>query len=74
MSAIKLFKLDTIDDGTERFQTQLELGKDTCSFVKRKDGKMYSWGWKPERGHGFHEYTGEFEIVENIEDMRMQEL
>jgi len=33
MSAIKLLKVDEFKNGTQRFQSQLYVGKDTCDFV-----------------------------------------
>lgn len=71
-SAIKLFKIETTGDGIERFQTQLNLGRDTFDFI-RKDGVMKVYD-KGVNGFGFYEYKGSFVIVEHIEEMKKQAL
>lgn len=71
----KLFKINTLEDGTERFQTQLELlyRNDSVSFIRGTDGIMKVWG-NGERGFSFYEYHGEYEIVETLADMKTQKL
>lgn len=71
MSATKLWKVNTMEDGTERFQTQLELGRDTVSFIRGLDGVMMCWGYG-ENGTSFYPYTKTYEIVSKIEDMKYQ--
>lgn len=73
MSAIKLWKVDTTKDGTERFQTQLELGRDSVSFIRGKDGVMLLWG-NGKKGFNFYPYNKPYEIVDKIEDMKYQPL
>lgn len=73
MSAIKLWKIDTTEDGTERFQTQLELGRDTASFIRETDGIMKVWRYG-ENGCSFYPTDTDYEIVEKIEDMKYQSL
>jgi hypothetical protein len=72
-SKIKLLKVNTMEDGTERFQTQLEVGGDSVSFIRGTDGIMRFWGYG-DRGPAFYEYKKPYEIVENKEEMRLQAL
>lgn len=73
MSAIKLWKVNTTEDGTERFRTQLELGRDTVSFIRGTDGIMMAWGYG-ENGASFYPTNNTYEIVRNIKDMKCQPL
>jgi hypothetical protein len=77
---IKLFKIGELENGTERFQTQLELFHTpsecrgiAASFI-RKDGIMKVWQYGQHGGCGFYPYHGQFEIVQDIEDMKRQPL
>lgn len=72
MSPIKLYKVSESEDGTEKFQSQLMLGRDAVDFI-RKDGVMCCWG-RGDRGFDFYSYDEEYEIVDSIEDMRFQKL
>lgn len=74
MSKIKLLKVDVLEDGTERFQSQLSVGKDSVDFVRGKDGIMRNYGWRSDKGFGFFEFNEPFEIVENKKDMLVQAL
>ena len=70
---IKLFKIDTLEDGTERFQTQLQIGKDVASFIRKPNGKMKSYGNR--KGcFDFYEYDKPYEIVNDIKEMSIQPL
>jgi len=73
MSATKLWKVNTTKDGTERFQTQLELGRDTVSFIRGTDGVMKVWRYG-ENGASFYPTDKTYEIVDKIEDMKYQPL
>lgn len=73
MSATKLWKVNTTKDGTERFQTQLELGRDTVSFIRGTDGVMKVWRYG-ENGASFYPTDKPYEIVDKIEDMKHQPL
>ena len=68
---IKLYKLEPLDDGTERFCTQLQIGMGIASFIREKDGdmKFYNWG---EKGFGFYKYDKPFQIVNDIKEMNKQ--
>jgi hypothetical protein len=68
---IKLYKVDEMSDGTERFSTQLGLRNNTISFIREKNGVMKHFN-RGEKGIGFYEYKKPFKIVENISDMRKQ--
>lgn len=70
---IKLYKIDALDNGTERFCTQLQIGKGIASFIRGKDGdmKFYDNG---KNGFGFYKYNKPFEIIENLSEMRIQSL
>lgn len=73
MSKIKLLKAGTLSDGTQRFQSQLYVGKDTADFVMKTDGimKYYSNG---ENGFNFYLYNKPYEIVSSKNDMFRQVL
>ena len=73
MGTIKLFKIETLEDGTERFQTQLQIGKNVASFVREPNGKMKVYGNR-KGSFNFYEYNEPYEIVNNIKDMRTQQL
>lgn len=70
---IKLYKIDELDNGTERFCTQLQIGMGIASFIREKDGdmKFYNNG---KTGFGFYKYDKPYKIVENLSEMRMQPL
>lgn len=71
-SAIKLLKLNELEDGTIRLQSQLSIGKDGADFIM-EDGilKCYGFGIN---GFGFHEYSDPYEIVLSKSDMMYQPL
>lgn len=73
MSATKLWKVNTMEDGTERFQTQLELGSDTVSFIRTPNGEMKSYRYGDD-GPSFYPYNKDYEVVKNIEEMNTQPL
>lgn len=73
MSKIKLLKLDDLADGTERFQSQLYLGRDTADFIMCMDGIMRCYGLG-ENGMDFYPYEKPYEIVSNVSDMTIQQL
>lgn len=70
---IKLLKIDELDNGTERFCTQLEIGKGIASFIRKKDGEMKYWRHGV-NGFNFYKYDEPYEIVKNLSEMRMQPL
>lgn len=74
MSKIKLYKIDTMSNGTERFQSQLYIGKDTVDFIRNNtDGIMrnYRYGIN---GFDFYQYQEPFEIVTTLNEMSIQPL
>lgn len=73
MTAIKLLKIDELKDGTQRFQSQLLVGKDSADFVMDKDGVMKCWG-NGKQGFDFYEYKEPYEIVHNHSEMKTQKL
>lgn len=73
MSKIKLLKVDEMQDGTQRFQSQLLVGKDTVDFIMRNDGIMRCY-CKGDKGFQFYEYKEPYEIAESKKDMVMQPL
>lgn len=73
MSKIKLFKAGELSNGTQRFQSQLMLGKDAADFIMRTDGVMKCWG-NGNKGFDFYEYKEPYEIVSNKSDMLRQTL
>ena len=72
MSKIKLFKVNTMEDGTVRLQSQLYVGRDSANFIIQDD-ILKCYGHK-HGGFGFYEYKEPYEIVDNIKEMRTQEL
>lgn len=72
-STIKLLKIGTLDDGAQRFQSQLYVGKDTADFIMDVDGVMKIL--EKEKGRfDFYEYTHPYEIVQDKKDMFIQKL
>lgn len=68
---IKLYKIDELDNGTERFCTQLQIGMGTASFIREKDGdmKFYDNG---KTGFGFYKYDKPYKVVENLSETRIR--
>lgn len=73
MKAIKLLKLGELLDGTQKFQSQLLVGKDTVDFVMGADGIMKCYG-NGKNGFDFYPYNEPYEIVLNKSDMVRQVL
>ena len=73
MAKIKLYLKETLKNGIQRFQSQLCIGKDIADFIKEENGQMCVWGSKG-GSFCFIPFHGEYEIVENISDMKYQEL
>jgi hypothetical protein len=71
MGTIKLFKKDTLENGTQRFQSQLMVGRDTCDFIMDTDGIMKCYG-QSINGYGFYEYKNPYIIVDSISEMKTQ--
>lgn len=69
---IKLFKASTLEDGTIRLQSQLYIGKDSADFIL-KNNQLCSWRYGS-NGLGFYPCDEEYEIVEDIKDMKKQKL
>jgi len=72
MAAIKLFKKGE-ENGIEKFQSQLYVGKDIVDFV-REDNIMKVYDYRPKTGFDFYPYTEPYEIVDSINDMKTQKL
>ena len=70
MATIKLLKIDTLSDGTQRFQSQLYVGRTVADFIMKPDGVMMCYGEL--HGFGFYEYKEPYEIVSDISDMATQ--
>ena len=73
MSSIKLLKVGKLSDGTQRFQSQLYVGKDTADFIMGIDGIMKHYG-NGEKGFDFYPYNKPYEIVSIKNDMVRQVL
>lgn len=73
-SAIKLYSIGTMEDGTEKFQSQLCIGKDICDFIRKKEDNIMRVYDRGENGFGFYPYNKPFIIVDNITDMLSQPL
>jgi hypothetical protein len=72
MAKIKLFKVDVMDCGTVRLQSQLKVGTGTVDFII--DNDILKWWTYGEKGFSFYEFDKPYEIVENIEEMKTQKL
>ena len=70
MSKIKLLKIDEMEDGTLRLQSQLMVGRDNVDFIL-KDGILKNWHYKS-GGVGFHKTDIPYEIVNSKKDMIKQ--
>jgi hypothetical protein len=68
---MKLYKKDILDDGTQRFKSQLYLNRDTVDFIMRIDGVMRCYGYG-EKGFNFYPYNEPYKIVSNIKEMKTQ--
>ena len=73
MNRIKLLKVNTLDDGTIRLQSQLMVGKDAVDFIMQ-DGILKCWGYGKNGDAGFHEFTDPFEIVTDRKEMKYQKM
>jgi hypothetical protein len=73
MSKIKLLKVNTLEDGTVRLQSQLLVGTITADFII-EDDILKCYGHSAVHGWGFYPYNEPYEIVENKADMAIQEL
>jgi hypothetical protein len=72
-TATKLLEIDPTKEGTRRFQSQLQVGSDSADFIMNTDNVMRCWGYG-EKGFGFYPFSGEYVIVSNIVEMRVQPL
>jgi hypothetical protein len=69
---IKLYRLDEMEDGTIRLQSQLYIGKDTADFIMENGVvKFYNKG---KNGFGYYEYKEPYIIVDDISMMKNQPL
>jgi len=73
MSSIKLLKVGELQDGTQRFQSQLYVGKDTADFAMGTDGIMKYLDRGP-KGFDYYPYDKPYTIVNSKEEMRFQPL
>ena len=62
MTKIKLHKLDKLEDGTQRFQSQLLIGKNVADFIMGSDGVMKCYG-HGKNGFDFYKYNEPYELV-----------
>ncbi len=70
---IKLFKLDEMEDGTVRLQTQLSAGRNNVADFILKDGVLSCWG-NGAKGFNFYPYTKPYQVVTDIKEMQYQQL
>jgi hypothetical protein len=70
---IKLILLDELDDGTQRFQSQLMVGRITADFIRGTDNIMCCYG-RLNGSMGFYPYKEPYVIVSDKDEMRIQEL
>lgn len=67
-SKIKLFKLNEMECGTIRLQSQLSYGRDTADFIL-EENKLKVWN-----GRDFVETNTEYQIITNGIEMLTQTL
>lgn len=72
MNKIKLLKLNELDNGTIRLQSQLRVGSDTADYIL-DNGILKNWG-KGANGFDFYQTDIPFEIILNKSDMLSQTL
>ena len=72
MSKIKLLKIDEMEDGTLRLQSQLMVGRDSVDFIL-KNGILKNWCYLS-GGVGFHKTNIPYEIINSKKDMVRQSL
>lgn len=72
MKNIKLLKIGELENGVQRFQSQLFVGTNTADFIM-EDKIMKNWG-SGDKGFNFYFYNGNYEIVSSKSDMFMQPL
>jgi len=72
MATIKLLEIKSSLPNIRRFQSQLQVGGDTAGFIM-EDGVMKSYG-NGELGFNYYTFDGSYKIVENVNDMKKQEL
>jgi hypothetical protein len=70
---IKLLLINTLEDGTKRYQSQLYLGKNTADFIMKTDGIMRYFN-NGDRGFDFYEFKEPYQIVSDISEMRTQQI
>lgn len=71
VTPIKLFKAGELSDGTQRFQSQLSVGKGSADFIMDPDGTMKHWE-NGQNGFNFYPYSKPYQIVSNISEMSTQ--
>lgn len=71
ITPIKLFKASELSNGTQRFQSQLSVGKDSADFIMESDGTMKHWEYGKD-GFNFYPYSKPYQIVSNISEMSTQ--
>jgi hypothetical protein len=71
-SKIKLLKVDEMENGTIRLQSQLYINRDTVDFII-EGGVLKCYG-NGNKGFDFYEYKEPYEIVESKKDMAYQPL
>lgn len=68
---IKLFKIDELESGVQRFQSQLLVGSDVADFILDIDGVMKVFR-NGKKGLAFYEYKEPYQMVEDKLEMRLQ--
>lgn len=72
-SKIKLLKIGALENGTQRFQSQLLVGKDIADFVMGTDGVMKCYN-NGDKGFNYYPYNKPYEIISSNSDMVIQVL
>jgi hypothetical protein len=70
---VKLLLLNTLEDGTKRYQSQLYIGKNTADFIMKTDGIMYCFD-NGDKGMDFYQFTEPYQIVSDVNEMKTQQL
>lgn len=70
---IKLLLIELMPNGQQRFCCQLSHWKGTADFVMGTDGIMKIWRYG-ENGTDFYPFHGAYEIVNSLEELKIQPL
>lgn len=62
-----------MENGTQRFQSQLYIGRDSVDFIMGIDGIMRCYGYG-DKGFNYYPFNEPYEIITDIKEMKYQKL